>query len=318
MTFLRLAVLAAMTAGPAGAMTFYSVGTADLDGGYYRVAARICDHANRDGDAEVRCSPEPTPGSVYNLMALRRGQLDLAIVQSDWHRDAWDGVSLFQDGGPMTELRSVLSLYPEQATLLVRRGSGVAEFRDLEGKRVDIGHPSSGRHATFLTLLSAYGMKEDDFSEVTELLTGPALDALCAGAVDATLLVTGHPSATVARTLERCDVQVLPLAGPEVDRLVQANAGFSQGAIPAGSYPQLARPVATFEVRATVVARADTDPAIVTDFVRATLGGLDALRRDDPLLAGLTSEAMRTEGLSAPLHPAAEAAFAAFRASPSQ
>jgi TRAP-type uncharacterized transport system substrate-binding protein len=44
--------------------------------------------------------------------------------------------------------------------------------------------------------------------------------------------------------------------------------------------------------------------------VKDTVGNLDLLAQRAPVLSGLSPRAMRQVGLSAPLHPGAEAAFA--------
>jgi TRAP-type uncharacterized transport system substrate-binding protein len=79
--------------------------------------------------------------------------------------------------------------------------------------------------------------------------------------------------------------------------------------IPAGSYPRLESDVQTYAVIATIVTDVDADPAIVRSFVAAALADLPELAARAPVLAGMTAETMRSEGLSAPLHPGAEAAF---------
>ena len=51
---------------------FASVGTGELNGIYYPVGKAICQIVNRDLSTDgVRCSPETTPGSVYNMRAPR-------------------------------------------------------------------------------------------------------------------------------------------------------------------------------------------------------------------------------------------------------
>src|SRR5215471_7733515 len=71
---------------------FVSLGTGDLNGVYYPVGKAICEVVNQDLRAHgVRCSPETTPGSVYNIDALRTGELDFAIVQSDLLFAAFNG-----------------------------------------------------------------------------------------------------------------------------------------------------------------------------------------------------------------------------------
>jgi TRAP transporter TAXI family solute receptor len=309
MRSLAVAGLIGLLAVPAQALTFFSVGSGDIDGNYYRVATVICALINRDQRDEMRCSPESTAGSIYNLVALRDGQIEVGIVQSDWQKQAVEGGSVFSGTGPMTDLRGVMALYDESFTLLARRDAGIAGFADLAGKRVDIGHPSSGRQATMRVVMDLYRMAATDFAAVTELQTGPALAELCAGRIDATVLITGHPSASVARTLETCDVVMVPLTGPEIDRFVATHDEYNAALIPAADYPGLTTDVPSFAVTAMVVALDSTDSAIVGALVSETLANLGALRLAAPVLRGLDPAQMRAEGFAVPLHPAAEAAF---------
>lgn len=277
------------------------------------MASVLCAAVNDAARGQLRCSPEATPGSIYNLFALRDRQLDLAIVQSDWQAHAFRGSAVFAGDGPIAELRSVMALHLEPVTLLVRRGDGIAGLRDLAGQRVDIDHPASGRRATALRLMLAEGIDSVDFSAVLELQTGAALHELCAGRIDATLLVTGHPSPAVAETLAGCDVTIADLRGTGLTALVAGDDGFVAVRIAQSSYPELAREVATVAVRATLVARADTPDAVVEALVAAVLSAGSGLSAREPLLSGLAPGAMAADGLAAPLHPAAAAAFAAGR-----
>ena len=68
----------------AGAEVFASIGTGETNGIYYPVGKAICRIVNRDLSTHgVRCSPEATPGSVYNITAVQSDELEFGIVQSD-------------------------------------------------------------------------------------------------------------------------------------------------------------------------------------------------------------------------------------------
>jgi len=310
---LASAIVLALSAGHSMAqdMRLFTLGSGDVTGGYYAAASAICNVINRADRGELRCSPEPTAGSIYNLGALRDRQIEFAMVQSDWQGQAYAGAGPYAGLGPMTELRSVMSLYPETLTVLARREAGISRTADLIGKRVDIGHPASGRRATIDRLLSDLGVERKDFSLVAELPAGNALEALCEGTIDATLLIVGHPNAGVARTLAQCDAVLVPVAGPKIDALVAENPDFERAAIPAGTYPGMTSDIPSFAVIATVVTLADEDPDLVKALVSRTLEALPVLAQRAPVLAGLDATEMRTRGLTAPLHPAAAAAFAA-------
>ena len=295
-------------------LRLFSVGSGDLDGGYFAATRAICEVVNRVERKQLRCSPESTPGSLYNLVALDNGQLDFALVQSDWQQHALEGTSAFASRRPMIRLRSVMSLYLEPFNLIARAEARIKGFADLVGKRVDIGQPASGRQATMRAVMASFGIKLSDFGFVAELPGGDAINELCAGRIDATVLVIGHPSAAIARALNECHAELVPLAGGRIDDLISKSGHYGGFSVPATTYAGLSGDVATFAVRATVLTLSTMDDDIVEALVRNTLAYLDVLRKKEPILVGLEPTAMRSSGLSAPMHPAAARAFDAFLA----
>src|SRR6516225_488266 len=104
---------------------FASIGTGEVNGIYYPVGKAICEIVNHDLHTYgVRCSPEATPGSVYNVEALHTGELEFGIVQSDVQFAAHNGENQW-NGRPFRGLRSVLSLYPELVTVIARSDSRI-------------------------------------------------------------------------------------------------------------------------------------------------------------------------------------------------
>ncbi len=318
---LRALLTAAVVAlaAPAGAidLRLFTLGSGEVGGSYFVSANAICNSVNRAHRGVLRCSPEATPGSLYNLEALRDRQLDLALVQSDWQKSAYEGSDSFASTGPMTDLRSVMSLYPEALTVLARPDAGITRLSDILGKRIDIGPPASGRRATVTRILTALNLRNTDFAALLELPTDSSIDELCAGRVDATILIIGHPNAAVAAAMQRCGALLIPVQGPRVDPIFAETLGIRAGGDPAiQPIPQLTADIPSYAVIATMVTRADIAADIVEALVAATLADLPVLALRAPVLAGLDPKAMRERGLSAPLHPGAQAAFDAFAATP--
>ena len=142
-----IAVVPAATAR-AGDEIFASVGTGELNGIYYPVGKAICQIVNRDLSTHgVRCSPETTPGSVYNVRAIQSGELEFGIVQSDVNFDAYKGQGAWV-GRPFGDMRSVLSLYPELVIVMARAESHIDELAALKGRRVNVGSRGTGTRAT--------------------------------------------------------------------------------------------------------------------------------------------------------------------------
>jgi len=277
-------------------------GAGPLGGAYYATAKAICDAHNLRSAGMQRCSPDPTPGSLYNLTAIRRGELDFAIVQSDLQREAvfFERLGLRQLNS--AELNSVISLYSEALTILARRDAQVRTFADLRGLSVDRGPANSGRRPTVERMFATLGFSEADFENLSGLTASVALDELCAGRLDAVILVIGHPNATVARALENCDVVLVGATGPSLSDDLAENPDFVPGMIPAASYPQMEVDVPTVSVLATVLTREDIPADLVSDFTRTLL----ALRDDLPQAASLDASGQWwSAGLTARLHPGA-------------
>ncbi len=308
--------VALAVATPAGAdgLRLFTVGSGEIGGSYFAAANAICDLVNRSQRGVLRCSPEPTPGSLYNISALRDDQLDFAFVQSDWQKSAYTGADPFAEAGPMDGMRSVMSLYPEAITVLARPDSGITRLSDIIGKRIDIGPPASGRQATVEHLLTLTGLGRTDFAALLGLPTSTSVNELCAGHIDAAILVVGHPNASVAEAMRRCDARIIPVTGPRIDTLLAENSEYVPVVIPQSTYPGLDADVPSYAAIATVVTRRDIAPDLVEALVAATLDGLPELAIRASVLKGLDPAEMSTTGLTAPLHPGAQAAFDAHAA----
>src|ERR1051326_4415640 len=105
-TVLALASLAA----PATAQQkFVTVGTGGVTGVYYAVGGAVCRLMNKDRQKTgIRCSVESTGGSVFNANAIKTGELDFGMAQSDIQYNATKGDGQFKDKAD-PDLRAVFS-----------------------------------------------------------------------------------------------------------------------------------------------------------------------------------------------------------------
>src|SRR5690606_39509936 len=69
-----------------------TIGTAGVTGVYYPAGGAICRLANRGRKEHgIRCTVESTGGSINNLEAIRKRDLELGVVQSDLLYHAYNG-----------------------------------------------------------------------------------------------------------------------------------------------------------------------------------------------------------------------------------
>lgn len=303
---LAAASLLCIAAAPATTPRTLVVGTGAVAGYAYPVAGAICRAANATRDKSgLRCAVESTDGSVSNLQRLATGDLDLAIVQSDWQRQFVTGTGKFQSAKPDTELRALLSLYPEVLAIVVRADSGIAGAEDLRGKRVVIGEPKQPPNPLFGDLLAAIDLDRKEFAQTVEMSLVEQGKALCEKRVDALATVVATPSPFLQQIAATCPIRLLEFKGEAIDQMLRTRPHLAAATVPANTYPGQAEPVASFGIRATLVTRSSLPEEAAENIVASVLAELDAIKRQHPVFAGIERSQLGTAALTAPLHPGA-------------
>jgi TRAP transporter TAXI family solute receptor len=285
---------------------FITIGTGGQTGVYYVVGQSICRLVNR-GQKEhgIKCTAPSTGGSIANINAIRAGEQNMGVAQSDWQYNAYKGLSKFEEQGPFEDLRAVFSVHPEPFTVVARTDAGIKTFDDLKGKRVNIGNPGSGQRGTMEVLMKAKGWTKDDFKLASELKSAEQAQALCDNKVDAIVFVVGHPNGSIKEATTSCDSVLVSVAGPEVDKLVEENSYYAKAVIPAGMYSGTDSDVETFGVGATFVSSTASDEDTIYAVVSAVFDNFDRFKRLHPAFANLDPQKMITDNVSAPLHDGA-------------
>lgn len=283
-----------------------TIGTGSRAGVYFQVGRAICRLVNQtQADHGIACDAPSTAGSISNLKALRSGQLQLAVAQSDWQYHAVKGTSRFAAAKPDPDLRAVFSVHGEPFTLVARRDSGIRHLRDLEGRRVNIGNPGSGQRGTMEVVMEAMGWDKRSFSLTDELPASQQSLALCHDRVQAMVYTVGHPNDSVAQAVRLCDAVIAEVSGKEIENLIAERPYYAFTAIPGGLYSGNVDDVRTFGVKATVVTSSKVDAETVYAITKAVFDSFDSFRSLHPAFTDLQPALMVRDGLSAPLHDGA-------------
>jgi hypothetical protein len=284
---------------------FVTIGTGGVTGVYYAVGGAICRLMNKNrAETGFRCSVESTGGSVFNVNAIKAGELDFGLAQSDVQFNAAKGEAQFK-GNADPDLRAVFSVHPEPFTVLARRDAGVKEFADFKGKRFNIGNPGSGTLLSMEELLKQLGWAKADFSLAAELKADEQGTALCDNKIDGFFYGVGHPSAAIQDPTIACGAKLISLTGPAIEALVKEHPYYAKATIPGGMYANNPDPTQTYGVLATAVTSAKVSDDMVYALVKAVFDNFDEFKKLHPAFTTLDPKAMITNGLSAPLHPGA-------------
>ena len=299
-------VMAFSSAAISADTTFVTIGTGGVTGVYYPTGGAIARLVNK-GKKEhgIRASVESTGGSVYNLNAIASGELDMGVAQSDWQYHAYNGTSKFEEKGPNKDLRALFSVHPEPFTVVARTDSGIKNFEDLKGKRVNVGNPGSGQRGTMEVLMGALGWDMSVYKLASELKPAEQSQALCDNKIDAFVYTVGHPNGSIKEATTSCDAVIVNVTGAVVDKLVADNPYYRTATIPGGMYRGTDEDAKTFGVGATFVTSAKVSNDVTYVVVKSVFENFEDFKKLHPAFGVLKKEEMVKDGLSAPLHDGA-------------
>lgn len=297
---------ASLGATPVAAETFVTIGTGGQTGVYYVVGQSVCRLLNRNSaDHGIRCNAPSSGGSVANVNAIRGGEMNMGVVQSDIQYKAYEGAQSFEADGAFSDMRAMFALHGEPLTVVARKDAGISAVTDLKGKRVNIGNPGSGQRDTMDVVMGALGWTVDDLALASELGAAEQAAALGDNNIDAMVYVVGHPNGSIQEATTTVDSNLVSVSGPEIDQLISERPYYAKAIIPGGLYRGNDNDTETFGVRATLVTSTATDEETVYQTVKAVFENFDRFKRLHPAFATLKEEEMIKEGLSAPLHDGA-------------
>lgn len=296
---------------------FFQIATGSTAGTYYPVGEVIatmisepvggepCTENRRCGVPGLLAVVKSSQGSIANVRAVSSGTYDAALTQADVAHWAYTGEGLFAGEPPLSDLRAIAALYPEDVHLVAARDSGIESVADLKGRRVSIDRPGSGTQVNALMILAAFGLDQDDLKVVHEGPSG-AVDLMAAGKLDAFFLVAGTPAKAVSELIERGIATLVPIAGPHVDQLVEESRFFVRHTIAADTYAGVGR-VSTISVKALLVTSAREDADLIHGITAALWRpGNRALLDEGHPKAREIRLTHALDGVPIPLHTGAE------------
>jgi TRAP transporter TAXI family solute receptor len=281
----------------------YTFASGPAEGEYHPITEAVVARAHQI-NATVKVRNLETQGSLENVRLLAGKDADYAIVQSDVAAMAYAGEGAFADGGAVTSLRALGSLFPEPLHIVVSAKSPIRTVGDLRGKRVALGPPNSGTRADALAVLAAHGLAPKDLAEVGSEGLQDAPARLRSGRLDAFFATVGAPAREIQRLATRVPIRLLSLDVNMVAGLVSQNAGLVRLTVPANTYPGQTEGVTTVAATALLLAQADVPEAEAAVVLKLVFENTDYVSRGAAQGAKI-SKRTGLRGITIPVHPAA-------------
>lgn len=297
-TFFRI-----LTGGTVG--TYFPIGGLIANAISNPPGSRPCSEGGSCGVAGLVATSVASNGSVANVAAIAAGTAQSGFVQSDIAYWAYNGTGIYAGRPKVDVLRAIANLYPESVQLVVRKGSGIRSVRDLRGRKISLDEPGSGTLVDARLILQAFGMTEKDL-QAQYFPAQRVADSLKDGTIDGFFSVSGYPQSAVADLAATVGVELVPIEGPEVDKLVSQFSFFSAEEIPDDAYKGVAG-VKTVSVHALWVTPSKQNEELIYKVTTALWNPATRKLLDSGHIKGREIRLeTATTGLGIPLHPGAE------------
>ena len=279
----------------------YSIGGGSSGGVYYAMANVFMQFFNKHelGNFSVL----PTTGSGQNLLFMKNKEIDVAVVSAGVALDAANGQASFKDK-PYDEARAITFLYAAYFQQLVRSGAGIDSFNDLKGKKLVIGGPGSGDVANAERIYGAFGMTFDDFKP-EYVGTNEGIEQIKDAHADGAIALTPLPFSAFIELTSAKKAKIIPVPKDTIDKLTQGKtAKYFPAVIPAGTYKNQDKELATIANATTFLTREDVDEELVYNITKTIWEELDDLKSYHAAIKNLESKDA-LNGLTVPLHEGA-------------
>lgn len=259
------AAAALSLAGPAFGQQL-SIATGGTGGVYFPYGGGVAEVINTHVDG-ASGSAEVTGASVENVALVSRGDSDLALALADTVYQAFHGEGAFE-GRQVSELRAVMSIYPNAVQIVTLADSGIESIEDLRGQRVSVGAPGSGTEVSAQTLLAANGITYDDFSP-ERLNFNETADALRDGDIAAGFWSVGPPTSSIMNLATTRDIRIIALTEEQIANAVAVEPTFAPYTLRAGTYDGQEADALTISTPNVMIVHEDMDEELVYNITRA-------------------------------------------------
>lgn len=295
---LGLSALNACTAGDRP--DHLTVAGGETGGFYLEFATLFAGSLQRHGVAGT-AGTITTGGSLENIERLLAGEATFAVALADAAADKAAGSGM---------IAAVGKVYENYLHCIVRKDSGILDFRDLGGRTVATGGIGSGTSFTARRLIAVAGLRHTSGKPVREVNLGlnEGLAALRSRSVDALLWSGGVPTAAITSVNKELGLRLLD-ASAFIPAMRDAHGAFYDRVLIYEDSYQGTPSVATVGVANLLLCRRDLDDRTVRKTVELLVGhAQEVIPRTSLGVQFLSRETLiNTAGL--PLHPAAATAY---------
>lgn len=264
-----------------------TVGSGILLEGYYTIGLKLCEFFEKS-NKDIECKVMPTNGSIENILLLKEGKIDIALVQSNLAIEAYNASGYFAGSEPMRHLRQMLVLHDEIFTIISKDVDNIKVFGNIDGKKISNGRPDSASSVTYGELTGFYDFTRKPID--IELSSEDYATKLCNSEIDTVILMSGHPNALVSNIAYNCEIDFVSIENDVVTRLIKSNPAYHKTTLHEGFYPGITNDQTTVAVSAILLTTDKLDTDLEKHFMHYFKNHIDNFKRSHPVLYNLNNQ----------------------------
>lgn len=270
---------------------------------YYTTADKICYVQDQVHQKNI-CEVLKSNGSLENLQYVKSGKAEFGIVQLD---------HLVQEmeANPSSNIRSVLQLYPESLTIIVKRNSNIWNTKGLENKNI-LTTPYSGANLVIKLLLQESGINSDNIKFTDNIPSSVIAKNICNSKFDGAAFMISHPNALVHEIAKECEIRILPISDSMINKITSKYPQYHKDVILENIYPGIIMPIFTISTHAHIITRISDNNKLVFDFIKNIVNNLKYLRNTYDAMNEINEETIVPDEKLVKLHKSSKRFFSNF------
>lgn len=299
-------------AGEAGPKrVFFGIATGGTGGTYFPIGGAVAtiisnfaDYETPSGKIDVIATAQTSGASAANCNLIWKKEIESGFVQNNVVYWAYTGTESFKEQGAISNLRVMMSLYPETIQIVALKKTGIKTVSDLKGKKVAVGDKGSGTEIDAKTILNMHGITYDDIDE-QYMSFAEAADALKDERIDVLFTTAGIPTSSIVELATTKEITMVEITSEKVQELIEGVPYYSEFTIPKDTYKGMDKDVLTVTCLAQWVCDEGLDTDLIYNIVKAVFEHKADLEKVHVKGKDISPESA-VKGVAIPFHPGAE------------
>jgi TRAP transporter TAXI family solute receptor len=242
----------------------FSIAGAGVGQSAYIQAAAVADYISKNSKT-IALTAQTTKGYVHNARLVNNGETDFGLCGTTIIYPGLLGIEKFSDG-KLTNIRGVINSGDSLHCFVTLQDRGIKTFKDMVGKRVNLGAPGSNTRYIAELTLKAYGIL--DKVHASSLDFGGSAAAMMDGKIDVASFASAPPVPAIMELFSAKKAMFVTVDDDMIASMIKEHPAFVKVVIPPNTYVGQTKAANCLGYPAYLLAHKDVPDWAVYDLIK--------------------------------------------------